>query len=501
LGMAAAGPVADRYRRLQLLGEGGAGQVWLVEDSMRPGTRLALKESSDGPSDRSSILLREFVILSRLKHPGLVESFELDHGPSDGLPRFTLEHVDGESPVETVAREGAAGCLQIAAEALRVIGFLHDFGLIHRDLKPANLLVRRRPRLGCRLVLLDLGLALAGDTEDAAAMPVGTLPYMAPELFDAGPCTRRSDLYSLGATIHEIVHGHPPLLPKGEDLTLFLEAVREGRRSRPSLSPDYPDGFGDWIEALLSPDPADRPAGAREALARLGALSGTALPAETAVTRAARLASDPPAGRTRECERLRAALDPDRGPRLIWLNGPAGSGKSRLLRWIGGEALMMDWKVVLPTAGSYEPLLRELRESASTRPTLLLVDEAETADGGLLRLLEHVAREGRAEPVQVVAALRAGEAHHPLLRRLLDDTDMVPTLGRIDLKRLDEAAIAEMAQRATGGAELSDARLRWLIRASEGSPLLAESLLVEDVWEKGGREARPLAIRVACGAG
>ena len=124
-----------------------------------------------------------------MRHPGLVEAFEFDLGPSDGLPRFTLEHVDGESLADVARREGPQACLEMAAEALRVLDFLHDFGLIHRDLKPANLLVRRRARLGCRLVLLDLGLAVADEPQatPAESGPAGTLPYMAPELFDGAP--------------------------------------------------------------------------------------------------------------------------------------------------------------------------------------------------------------------------------------------------------------------------------------------------------------------------
>ena len=502
--MAAVRPVPDRYRRLRLLGEGGAGQVWLVEDQLRPGVQLALKEPSAGLDQRSDALRREFVFLSRLRHPGLVEVFDFDLGPSDGLPRFTLEHVDGESLAETVGREGPAACLELAAEALRVLDFLHDFGLVHRDLKPANLLVRRAARLGCRLVLLDLGLAVVDDPQAAPAASglAGTLPYMAPELFDGAPATPRSDLYSLGALFYELLHGRPPHLPRGDDLNAFIEAVREGRRARPAPPRGYPEGLAAWIEELLSPEPGRRPAGMREALARLNALAGTEFAVETATTRAARLASDPPPGRDAECKALRQLLDPQLGPRLVWLTGPAGSGKSRLVRWLQGDAILREWNVVTPSRGftgepgagrdgsGWRELLRRLRVDAAKRPSLLLLDEVESAGGRLVRLLDRVAREGKAPPVQVVAALRAAEVTHPSLRRLLEDTGTVPTLGRLDLRALDPAAIREVAQRATASKELSEARLRWLERSSEGSPLLVESLLVEGAWEKGGRRPR-----------
>ncbi len=487
-------PVLDRYRRLQLLGEGGAGQVWLVEDQLRPGIRLALKEVFEESAERAEALRREFVILAGLRHPALVEVFDLDSGPSGGMPRFTLEYVEGRPIAEAVAEGGPELFLQLAAEMLGVLGFLHDFGLIHRDLKPDNLMVRDRQRLGHRLVLLDLGLAATEEKKipPAKAGPVGTLPYMAPELFEGRPSTVRSDLYSLGALFHEIIHGRPPFLPAENDLTGFIEAVREGRRARPAVSEPYPEGLGSWIEELLSPDPALRPASAREALARLNSLAGTSLPFESSTSRGARLASDPPAGRLNECRELASLLDPEAGPRLAWLCGPAGIGKSRLLRWLQGESILKGWHVESLLEG--ESSLRRLRSRAARQPVLLLLDEVETAGGGLVRMLDRIAREGKAPPLQVVAALRPGEVTNPILSRLLSHTGTVPTLRRLDLKPLGRSGIRELAERAIGSGELSEARLRWLARVSEGDPLLVEALLVEGAWEKGGGSRRSASL-------
>ena len=83
--------------------------------------------------------------------------------------------------------------MELTVEALRALAFLHEFDLIHRDLKPANLLVRDKPKLGCRLVIVDFGLALRAKDDPSEAFRVaGTLPYVAPELLANRAASRRS---------------------------------------------------------------------------------------------------------------------------------------------------------------------------------------------------------------------------------------------------------------------------------------------------------------------
>src|SRR5258706_1893013 len=196
----------DRYLMKRLLGEGGAGRVWLVEDRHRPGHDLALKElAAAGAMQHVEAFRREFATLACLHHPSLVEVDEFDTAPDSGLPRFTLEFIEGRDIVEAVRHEGPGVFLDLTVEALRALAFLHEFDLIHRDLKPANLLVRDTPKLGCRLVIVDFGLALQARDQPAEAFRVaGTLPYVPPELLPHRPASRPSRLYTLGAVIHEV---------------------------------------------------------------------------------------------------------------------------------------------------------------------------------------------------------------------------------------------------------------------------------------------------------
>ncbi len=501
--MRAADGTVDRYVRVRKLGEGGSGVVWLVEDRLRPGLNLALKELTAGSRGREAGLRREFATLASLRHPNLAEVFELDVSPESGLPRFTLEYVEGEDLVSAVRVEGPGLLLEAAAEALRALGFLHDFGLIHRDVKPGNLLVRKRPRLGCRLVVLDFGLALRDDSEDvSAAGAAGTIPYLAPEILRGAPPSRRTDLYALGAVVFEAVHGRTPFSFDGRDIAGFRDSIAAGLGSVPSLPDGYPPGLAAWLREMLSPDPALRPSQASESLARLNAACETSFPPEVPASRAARLGSGPLPGREPELRALGEHLAPSEGPRVVFLCGGPGTGKTRLLHWLAGEAVLRGWEVVRPGAslaatsepGGADPtvaLVDRLRESASRHPTLALLDEVEVADGRVMRFLERVAREGSTAPVRVIAAVRPAEARQEVLRKLLRDVGIVPTLRRVDLGSLDSTAMRAIAERAVGSTAISEARVRWLLQASEGNPARAEALLVAGAWEKGGRSGLP----------
>jgi Nif-specific regulatory protein len=477
---------ADRYRPLRVLGEGGAGRVLLVEDRLRPGRPVALKQPASDEPRRAVQIRREFATLSTLRHPNLVEVHELDPGDEARPPSFTQEWIEGSDIVRTVATEGPHTLVPLAAEALRALAFLHDFDLIHRDVKPRNLLVRERPRLGCRLVLLDFDLALHEERDPVDARRAkGTLAYLAPEVLDGGSAGHRSDLYGLGAVLWECVHGRAPFRIEGDDLGRFVTAVRQGRRPHPPLPEGYPAGLDGWLESLLDPDPEGRPRSAAEALARLNEACGTSEPVETAASRSARLRSGAPVGRDELCARIRERLDPESGATVLWLAGGAGSGKTRVLRWLAAEAILSGWEVAEPSPDLEPGELHVWRERANDNPVLLLLDDVETGPAAAADLLDTVAREPEGPPLQVVAALGTAPIRNPLLARLVADTATVPTLGRVDLGSLDEAGLRAMASRATGGA-VSDERVRWLIDQSEGSPAAAEALLVAGAWESGG---------------
>ncbi len=492
--MIADGATPDRYRRLALLGSGATGQVWLVEDALRPGSRLALKELTEERPGAETALRREFVWLSRLRHPGLVEAYDLDRSPVSGQLRLALEYVEGSSIAE-VTGEGPAAFLELIADALGALNFLHDFGLVHRDLKPAHVLVRRWPRLGSRVVFLDLGLAVDCPTDPSAEpdapAPAGTLPYLAPEMLAGLPAGRRSDLFALGAVLAESLDRSLRPADVGRDQRRSDES-----RPRPKLPDGWPAGLAGWLADLMHADPRQRPAGAREALALLNVACGTALTLDTARTRAARLASDPPPGRESELRQLWSLLDAPAGPRIVWLTGPPGSGKSRILRWLRAEAIGHSFRVVGPaptvTEGRAEEdeALERLRSRAYREPTLVLLDEIESGPARTWGVLERIAREGKAAPLRVVVALRPAEVTDATLKRLLENTGAVPTLHRIHLRPLGVAGVRALVERALGSTSVAESRVIRLVEESEGNPMLVEAALVGEGLDSGKRARR-----------
>ena len=265
-----AATIGGRYRIERPLGHGGMATVYLGRDTEleRPVAIKLLAENLAGDDEFRRRFVREAKLAARLSDPNVVSVY--DAGEDDGRPYIVMEHVDGETLADLLARRGRLPpdeARELAAQAARGLAHAHEAGLVHRDVKPQNLIVRRDGTVK----IADFGIARAAETTITQAGTVlGTAAYLAPEQALGEEVTAAADVYSLGAVLYELLTGRPPFeFESLADLAdqqqrMEIAPVRE-------LAPDVPPELEDVVMRCLARNAAYRPASAGE-LARL--LSG-----------------------------------------------------------------------------------------------------------------------------------------------------------------------------------------------------------------------------------
>ncbi len=255
----------DRYEIQGVLGRGGMATVFRAFDPAR-GQVVALKVLRGGREPggkRAERFRREVALGRRVAHPAFL--VPLDAGEADGRAFFTMELAEGPTLDEAVTRGGPFGVAQaveLTARLARAVDALHRLGIVHRDLKPANIILH--PSRGP--LVLDLGLA----KDLLAARPItdryevlGTVSFMAPEQV-GGRVDPRTDVWALGAILHTLVTGRPPM----------SGAVARRYRRVPTarLAPAVPQldpTLRSVLLAALARDPRHRPATAGDLAALL----------------------------------------------------------------------------------------------------------------------------------------------------------------------------------------------------------------------------------------
>lgn len=267
------GRVIDgRYRLLHPIAEGPASTLYRAEH-VRMGKVLCVKLLRGRPArdrDRAARFRSEARIVSRLSHPHTVAVF--DFGELEGREGLYLamEYLDGETLQEALRREGRFPGPRAAAIAVQLLGALgeaHEAGIVHRDVKPANVILVQHRHADDFVKLVDFGIA---GIEGQGTAGEGTPTYLSPEQAAGAAPDARSDLYSLGVMLYELIGGRPPHVAPNP-LAVLAAHLHAEPAPLPSLAPDVAPELAAVVHRALAKRPEDRFPSAdamREALRR-----------------------------------------------------------------------------------------------------------------------------------------------------------------------------------------------------------------------------------------
>ncbi len=265
------GNTFGHYQVLEKIGEGGMGAVYKARDT-RLGRMIALKilprDTVAGP-EQSAIRVRRFIqeakSASALNHPNIITIY--DAGSENGIEYIAMEYVSGRTLEALIGQNGlrTSDALRIARQMADALAAAHAAGILHRDLKPANVMVNDAGQVK----VLDFGLAQRAlstqiSDDDATQMLgteegtiVGTIAYMSPEQAEGKKLDFRSDIFSFGAVLYEMVTGRRPFT--GDSQAAILAAILQNNpKPASALRHDLPADLDKLAARCLRKDPARR---------------------------------------------------------------------------------------------------------------------------------------------------------------------------------------------------------------------------------------------------
>ena len=291
-----------RYRIIRKLGTGGMANVYLAEDE-ELGRRVAIKILNDRHASDDSFVerfRREAKNAAGLSHPNIVSIY--DRGEAEGTYYIAMEYLEGRSLKDRIVSEGPLpipAAIEATRQILRALGFAHRRGIVHRDIKPHNVLLAQ-DGAERRHKVTDFGISrTAASQMTEAGSIVGTAQYLSPEQARGASVDQRSDIYSVGIVLYELLTGRLPFT--GETpLEIAMKHLSEVPKPPSSLRPEVPPDLDMIVLRALAKDPAERFESAEEMdeeLARVaggGAVTSETAEAATAVLAGAGIAESAP---------------------------------------------------------------------------------------------------------------------------------------------------------------------------------------------------------------
>jgi serine/threonine-protein kinase len=275
--------IDGRYTIERPLGSGGMAEVFLARDGVldRDVALKVLRGQYAGDEEFYERFRREATSAAGLSHPNIVQVYDRGEAP-DGTCYIAMEYVSGGTLKERLDERGPMEperALAVAGQVAEALWAAHERGVIHRDIKPQNILITDMGHLK----VTDFGIARAASaaTISATNAVFGTAGYLSPEQALGEPATPRSDLYSLGIVLYELLTGVVPYRADNP-VAVCMKHVTEPLTPPRRLDPTIPEAVDALVVKMLAKDPADRPASATELLDDIeGVRRGAPPPAPT----------------------------------------------------------------------------------------------------------------------------------------------------------------------------------------------------------------------------
>ena len=455
---------------------------------------------------------REFQVLNRFQHPRLVRTYTW--GFAEDRPYFTMEYLPGKTLEKIIADQAHSGrfrashffdLIQQLAEGL---AYIHAQGAVHRDLKPSNIMVLETEE-GIETTILDMGLAKlrhlhsVSITQTGAA--IGTAEYMSPEQGKGLWVDHRSDLYSLGIILYEMLMGAPPFSGQNP-ISVIMKHIRESPPPIGEAHVEIPEQTQQIVLKLLAKEPVDRFQSAEEVLRALP--SEFVLPDDKQRDVPRKVMRPQFVGRESEMKTLRAMLkDVQTGEqRVVLISGESGVGKTRLIEELLGDALIHDF-LCLKSAGREEggqiygalisafqgmtDLVAELPDLLETdkfsvmerwlqvlkslrqkKPIVLCLEDIQWLDELTLEFLQYVLRDPDPCPFLLCLTCRWSNLE-PLAEEIENfvHSNALTKATQVRLKNLPREEVGYLAASMLGERSIPSDVLQTLFRETGGQPL------------------------------